>query len=258
MGLRRCSLLMLGISGGLLFATMLLISIYSTYKFGDAAVITGTPELTTPYIPPQITTQDALAVSGQTIALPVAITGTKLIAQQMTAYDGLFLEDGSGQEVVGIAALVVYNAGDQEVLQAGITLQQKGDAEATLCFYGENIPPGKAVLLLERNRRSYSQEPFASCSGWQVSALENREPSTYLEITEKAMDTVVVTNITAETLQSICLYYKSWLSPPDIYIGGISYAIWIPSLQPGESVVLHPPYYAGGYTKIVSVSVSNP
>ncbi len=258
MGLRRCALLMLGVSGSLLFVVVLLISAYSTYNFGSAVFVTGAPETTAPDTQQDINAQDVFASSHQLVILPTPIEGTTLIAQQMTVYDGPFLEDGSGNEVVGIAALVVYNAGDREILQTGITLQQEGSAGTALCFYGENIPPGKAVLLLERNRRSCEQNEFTTCSGWQVSAWETREPAAYLEIVDTALGAVTVTNITCDTLYDIRLYYKSWLSPPDIYIGGISREVSVSALQPGESATLHPPYYARGYTKIVSVSANSP
>lgn len=249
---------MLGLSGSLLFAVVLLISAYSAYRFEDSAFLTGVPETTAPYIQSDEKVQGVFASSAQPVTLPISIEGTNLVAQRMTVYDGPFLEDGSGQEVVGIAALLVYNAGEQEVLQTGITLQQADAAGRTLCFYGENIPPGRSVLLLERNRRSCVQMEFTACSGWAVSTREIREPAAYLEVIDTAMDTVTVTNVTEDTLQDVRVYYKSWLSPPDIYVGGISREITVPSLRPGESATLHPDYYASGYTKIISVSINSP
>lgn len=250
MGLRRCALLMLGMALSMLAAVLLLFSIQNTYS--SAASVA---ETTAPHGHLDVEMQDVLAAPTEGITLPMSISGTTLVAQRLATYDGPFLEDGSGQEVVNIAALVVYNAGDREVLQAGITLQWE---EVTLCFYGENIPPGKAVLLLERNRRNCTQNEFTACSGWQVFARETREPTAYLEIVDTAMDAVTITNSTGDTLHDVRLYYKSWLSPPDIYVGGISREVSVSVLQPGESATLYPPYYARGYTKFVSVSVNSP
>ena len=249
MGLRRCSLLMLGVALSMLTAVVLLFSVKNTSV--SAANQTGSMQ---PHNDLAEQMQSVIASPAEPITLPASIHGTTLVAQRLAAYDGPFLEDGSGQEVVNIAALVVYNAGDREVLQTGITLQWEA---VTLCFYAENIPPGKAVLLLERNRRSCAQNEFTACSGWQVSARETRDPAAFLEITDSAMGAVTVTNITSDTLQDVRLCYKSWLSPPDIYIGGISRQMSVSALQPGESTTLYPPYYARGYTKIVSVSVNS-
>lgn len=255
MGLRRCALLMLGMALSMLAAVLLLFSIQNTCSSAVSVSVTDEAETMAPnsYLGMEI--QDVVAAPAEQITLPIPIGGTTLVAQRLAAYDGPFLEDGSEQEVVNIAALVVYNAGDREVLQTGITLQW---GTVTLCFYGENIPPGKAVLLLERNRRSCTQNEFTACTGWQVSARETREPAAYLEITDTAMGEVTVTNITCDPLQEVRLYYKSWLSPPGIYIGGISREVFVSVLQPGESATLYPPYYASGYTKIISVSVNSP
>ncbi len=250
MGLRRCSLLMLGVALSMLTAVVLLFSAKNT-----SVSAANQTQPTQPHYDIADQIQSVVASPAEPITLPTPVHGTTLVAQRLATYDGLFLEDGSDQEVVSIAALVVYNAGDREVLQTGITLQWE---EVTLCFYGENIPPGKAVLLLERNRRSCSKTSFTACTGWQVSARENREPAAYLEITDTAMGAVTVTNITSDTLQDVHLYYKSWLSPPGIYIGGITREVSVPVLQPGESAILYPPYYASGYTKIISVSVNSP
>ena len=250
MRLRRFALLMLGMALSMLSGVALLFSVQNT-----PVSATDQQEATEPYKDFTVELQEVLASPTQQFTLPTPIGGTTLVAQRLATYDGPFLEDGSGQEVVNIAALVVYNAGEREVLQAGITLQW---GDTPLCFYAENIPPGKAVLLLERNRRSCSKTSFTACTGWQVSAQETREPAAYLEITDTAMGAVTVTNITCDPLQDVRLYYKSWLSPPDIYVGGISREMTVPILQPGESATLYPPYYASGYTKIVSVSVNNP
>ncbi len=195
--------------------------------------------------------QDVDALPLAQIQLPVAVQGTTLIAQRMATYDGPYLEDGSDREVVNIAALVVYNTGSREVLKAEITLSW-GDLQ--FAFYGENIPSGETVLLLEKNCRSCIQTNFTDCAGWQITAEQNREPSAYLQINDSAMGAVTVTNITKETLRDVRMYYKSWLSPPDIYVGGISRQMSIPVLLPGECVTLYPPHYACNYTKIVSVS----
>ena len=196
--------------------------------------------------------QNVVSVDSAQFSLPAMIEGTSLIAQRLASYDGPFLEDGSQQEVVNVAALVVYNAGAQEVRQTGIVLEGNG---TMLCFYGETIPPGQTVLLLERNRRCYQQMQFTCCTGWQVEAKNAHNPSEYCGITDSAMGAVTVTNITQRVLEEIHLYYKAWLSPPDIFIGGITRQITIPVLQPGESVTIYPSHYACGYTKILSLSL---
>ena len=252
MAVRRIGLLILGLLGSLLGIHAMYISAQGLLYPETTIEAPIEHNASVPYDYYGIEIQDVAALPPAQITLPAPIEGTALIAQRLASYDGPYLEDGSDREVVQIAALMVYNAGTQEILQTGVTLEW---GELQLCFYGENIPPGGTVLLLEQSRRSCMQTNFTACKGWQVIAQDVREPTVYLQITDSAMGEVTVKNISDSSLQDIRLYYKSWLSPPDIYVGGISRMISIDRLQPGESTTLYPSHYACGYTKIVSVSV---
>lgn len=180
--------------------------------------------------------------------LPLTIPGTTLQLKEISAYEGPFLEDGSGQEVVNIAALHVYNTGEREVRNACITLQLEND---DYVFYGEHIPPGATVVLLEMHTAAYQKGSITDYSGWQETT--EQEQLTGLHITDKDNGTLIVTNTSNQTLRNVCLYYKSWLSPPDVYMGGITYSVMIPLLAPGQTEMLCPDHYATGYSKVVSV-----
>ncbi len=182
------------------------------------------------------------------ITLPVTVPGTTLLAKQLSAYEGPFLEDGSGREVVNIAALHIYNTGDREVRNACITLQTEKDSYV---FYGEHIPVGASVVLLEIHAGAYQQSAIKDCSGWQETTDQKQVEGLF--ITDKDNGTLVVTNTSDRTLHNLRLYYKSWLSPPDVYMGGITHCVTIPMLTPGQTEMLCPDRYATGYSKVVSV-----
>ena len=182
------------------------------------------------------------------ITLPVTIPGTTLLAEQLSAYEGPFLEDGAGQEGVDIAALHIYNAGEQEVQNACITLQMD---IGNYVFYGEHIPSGATVVLLEMRASPYQKSIIKNCTGWQATSDKAQQDGVL--ITDKDNGTLIVTNITNNTLKNLRLYYKSWLSPPGVYMGGITYSVTIEQLLPGQTEMLCPDRYATGYSKVVSV-----
>ena len=182
------------------------------------------------------------------IQLPVMVPGTTLVAQQISFYEGPFLEDGSDREVVDVAALHVYNAGQREIRNGCITLKTEF---ADYVFYGQHLPPGATVVLLEINARPYQKNVIYDCSGWQE--FSDCTPLDGITTTDKDNGTLIVTNTTEQILENLCVYYKSWLSPPDVYMGGITYSIAIPRLLPGQSEVLYPYHYATGYSKVVGV-----
>lgn len=240
---RRCILLLLGVLGGILAATGLYIS---------AEGILSEEAAPTACTVPPLHCEETLPQEGRIITLPTAVPGTALIAQRLSAYDGPFLEDGSDREVVGVAALLVYNGGSREIQSAQITLQF-GQVHYRFC--GENIPAGGMVVLLEQNTKPYRSDTPTGCTGWQVVSQAGPEIQNQITVADEKMGILSVTNLTDNTLNDICIYYKSWLSPPDIYVGGISYCINIPQLFPGQKLTVHPVHYAAGYSKVVSVTV---
>lgn len=232
MALRRAVLLILGFAGSILAAVALYICSVGT--------LAAAPEATEP------------SHTAMTVSLPLAVPGTSLIAEQISSYDGPFLEDGSDREVVNVAALHVYNAGEYPILKALITL--RCDDELYV-FYGEHIPPGARTVLLEQQAGNYRQSEYIALNGWQV--VDTSQQATDIMISDRSVGTVVVTNLSNQTRENVRLYYKVWLSPPDVYMGGIVYWAEIPILLPGQTLYLYPAHYAAGYTKVVSVTEEN-
>ena len=230
MALKRLLLLLLGITGSLAAAGILYISAE------NARSVQPQPELSTK--PTQTS-----------ITLPVGVPGTALVAQRLSAYDGPFLEDSSDWEVFGIAALLVYNGGSKELQSARIELTFP---DGVYTFAGDHIPPDSWVMLLEQNRKPYRQDSPIACAGSQTVSMENCEmiPQIQIEDTTYGM---VVWNSGNEIIKDVCIYYKGWLSSPEIYLGGITYCTVIPKLQPGQRVQLQPYHYAPGYSKVVAI-----
>ncbi len=193
--------------------------------------------------------QESIAVLTEKVTLPAAISGTDLVAQKLSAYEGPFLEDGTDREVVDVAALQVYNSGNAEIRKTRIALFW---SDGFYIFEADHIPPGGTVVILEKSGSKYRQGNFIKCNGWQEQGKEN-DVSKAISVTDMALGTVVVNNLTDETLRNVCVYYKAWLSPPDVYMGGITYMVQIPVLLPGQSKYLYPYHYAVGYSKVVSV-----
>ena len=221
-----------GIVGGVLAAGVLCISAEDVLK-PPVTIVGDSPE-------------DLVAG----IVLPVNVPGTVLIAQRLSAYEGPFLEDGTDREVVNVAALHLYNDSSSVILKAHIELQWE---DGIYVFEGDHIPPKSTVVILEQNAAAYRRESFLACWGWQETA-QFQNAKNLISVTDMAVGTLVVTNMTDRIFRDVCLYYKSWLSPPDVYVGGITYMVQVPILLPGQTKYLYPGHYASGYSKVVSVS----
>ncbi len=181
---------------------------------------------------------------------PTRVQETTLMLMALSAYDGPYLEDTSDKEVFGITALQVINTGDAVISHCEIQLHCD---EITLCFGGEQIPPGVPVVLLERNAVAYAKRSLLGCYGWQSTIANDLYASKQIFIDDRAMGTVIVTNTSGKPLRNIRIYYKNWLSTPGFLVGGIAYAVTIPELKAGQTELLYPYHYAKGYTRVVSV-----
>ncbi len=222
-------MLILAIGGGAFFAGALYISALGIMTVDDQPL---------PDAP--------AAVLEDNRSFPATVQGTSLIAQQLSSYEGPFVEDGSDREVSGVAALHVYNAGSDVIAQTQVQLQY---GDTTYVFCGEYLLPGETTVLLERSAKPYRTDGFSHCMGWQVIAEQNL--LNHILVTDRQMGTLIVKNLTDSTLNQLCLYYKTWLSPPEVYVGGIVYEVDVPELQPGETVLLYPNHYACGYSRVV-------
>lgn len=189
------------------------------------------------------------------ITFPYSIPGTTIRIKEISNYDGPFVEDGSDREVVGVTALLITNFGSNEIQQTSIELKF---GDLSLSFRGDHIPGGATVLLLEKDAQGSFQKNFTSCNAWQIENQEYNRLHSFISVEEVAMGTLVVTNHSEESLEHIRLYYKTWLSEQKILVGGITYCVEVPALNPGQTEYLYPKHYASGYSVVISVFADEP
>ena len=183
----------------------------------------------------------------EAISLPCTVEGTDLVACQLVMYEGPYLETGADVPVSDITALVMYNAGQQEIAQAEVQIT----AGEELVFFASNILPGARVLVLEKNASPWKSRTVTGCTGWVGLEESPSLPENTLVFETVDMGTIAVTNTSGESLRDIWLYYKNYLSDGDLYICGITYIETIKMLEPGQRVLINPPHYASGYSRII-------
>lgn len=226
--MRRFFLIVLGLG---MFGLML-------YAF----MITVIPEL-----------EPAQAVWGTTapgeLLFPFPITDTELVAVSFALYDGPFMEDGSGDEVSGVLALVLRNEGDSMVESADISMECD---EGSVQFRFTDLPSKAAILVPELGRARKKPAVIYACSA-EVSCLSEPFPmADRLRIEETGPITLEVRNISKTTSEELALYYKSYDFHSDMYIGGKTYTATVPPILPGKKETLSPYRYVKHYSRIVA------
>lgn len=162
----------------------------------------------------------------------IVLEEENLILEQVGAYTGAYVEDGSDQQVERVAAVVVRNTSDEmlQLMQLELTI----DGKETL-FQITNLPGGARVLAMEMSRISLSEES-------QI-AYE-QEASVFLEDASLHEDVVEVSgkdgrltagNRTGEVLKNVYVYYKT-KTEENSYLGGITYRVGFEEIPAQTSI----------------------
>ena len=187
---------------------------------------------------------------GEDVFFPYVIEGTELTVQNISSYDGIFLEDGSDGEVTGVAATVVENTGDTNVEYAAITISCNGE---TLEFDASDLPSGATVVVQEKNKTPYQSGTYTDCSAVvaEMGDFEMSEDQVKVEETESG--SLLVTNLTDEEIPCVRIFYKFYMADEETYVGGITYTAKLTGLSAGASQTVTPSHYAAGNSRIMMV-----
>ena len=225
--MRRAMLLIVGLgTGGMLFV-LLLLSAAEQYAVVQAQEM------------PQ-----SLSVS-----FPCRVTGTQMQAIALVSYEGPFWEDGSDEEVAGVAALLIKNSGDLHLAQGAVIMEWK---ETRMVFELSAIPPGTQVLVLEKDKAAFRQDLPKSCYGW----AREEYPEYNGAVVTKEGGVLTVTNVTQCTVPLVTVRYKNYDTASDMFIGGITYTAEAAQLLPGEARAIAPYHYAHGHSRVVSITTA--
>lgn len=181
------------------------------------------------------------------LEFPTPISCTSVIVESVASYDGPFYEDGTGREVINVAAILLRNTGDEMIPYVHIILRTES---ASYLFDGFWIPAGAAVLIPEKYALPYeAQQEFISCFGWAT--VWQQTNSYAISFEEISMGKILVRNRSDTDIKNLTLYHKTYLQENDMYIGGVAFESRIDFLGIGETVVFSPKNYASGYSKLI-------
>lgn len=183
-------------------------------------------------------------------SLPYAIPDTGLVVRQFSSYDGIFLEDGKDAAITGVTVMVLTNTGASGVEYASVTVERDGEI---LHFQASAIPGGATIVVQEAEQTPYRQGTYTNCKA-DAAVLDKFEMSEDAVRVEEAEDhSLIVTNLTGETIPAVRIFYKFYMEEENAYVGGITYNAKITDLAAGESRNVTPSHYAKGFSRIVMV-----
>lgn len=187
---------------------------------------------------------------GKTIAFPYRIEDSGLEIQTISHYDGIFLEDGTDEEVSGITIAVFKNTGKKQIEYAEVTISRDG---VPLLFKLSTVPAGKAVAVQEAGKVKYAEGTYTDCSA-NVAYQDQFEMSeNAVEVKDNGDNSLTVKNLTDKKIAKIRVFYKYYTEEDDAYVGGITYNAAVDDLKAGESVNVRPIHFVSGASRVVMV-----
>ena len=200
---------------------------------------------------PQGQSSGEIAPDIPTISFPYTISESDLVIEQISSYDGYFIEDASDSDVSGIAAIVLSNNGSDDLEFAGIGISQ---GTRSLGFSASQIPAGATVIVLEQNKASFSSDPYYSATATTTPAGKFEMSEELVTVKDNGDNSLIVTNISDKTLSDIKVFFKNYLADEDIYVGGITYTITLKEdLEAGASIGVSASHYDSKFSKVLEV-----
>lgn len=197
---------------------------------------------------PFVSAQTITSVSRQTVEFPIYLSDA-LCAVRLTAYDGPFLEDGTDDEVIGVAALELMNTSSQMIERGRIILRC---ADQVLHFDFTDLPAGERLLALEEYRCYYARDVVFDC---EMDLRYAAEPSTDRLLARiETPGYICVENSSEKAYEGVKVHYKTYNEQSDMYIGGVTYTAYVGRMEAGSKISVTPYHVAKGYTQIVKIT----
>ena len=162
------------------------------------------------------------------------LKGEKLTAENVSPYEGAYLEYGDVELVSGLYAMKFTNTGDQTISQAQIIFS---DGAQELAFWLEMLPAGQSVVVAEQSQLTAAAETLNYVDS-TISYLDaGLEKSDCVKVSDNKDGTVKVENVTDEMLPLVRVFFRPTDANGDP-IGGPCKSIMVDGIEPGAAVTV--------------------
>lgn len=185
------------------------------------------------------------------ISLPYSISCTPLKVCSLSAYDGCFMEDGSGREVMDVAAILLYNDSDEMVPFASVTVYTEN---CQYTFEGFMLPAKSSVLIPDVNGEKLYNTQIRRIFGWITVKQNKRMPQ--IDVTETENNALLLQNTSGSRVHNLVLYHRTYIADGAFYVGGNVFESLVEEIPPGECVKYYPENYAAGYSRVVAIETN--
>ena len=169
----------------------------------------------------------------------IVLSDSNLTVESIGAYSGSFIEDGSDEATKNVTAMLITNNSDQMLQVALIDFQVNSNETAS--FKVTNLPAGTSTLVLESNKREFSDNDTYTYGNAATGYMD--QPTLEEDKVELKTENGKITlkNKTDKELKTVYVYYK-YMQIGGAYLGGITYRTPFENVGAGkeaETVAAH-------------------
>ena len=169
----------------------------------------------------------------------IVLSDSNLTVESIGAYSGSFIEDGSDEATKNVTAMLITNNSDQMLQVALIDFQVNSNETAS--FKVTNLPAGTSTLVLESNKREFSDKDTYTYGNAATGYMY--QPTLEEDKVELKTENGKITlkNKTDKELKTVYVYYK-YMQIGGAYLGGITYRTPFENVGAGkeaEAVAAH-------------------
>lgn len=169
----------------------------------------------------------------------IVLSDSNLTVESIGAYSGSFIEDGSDEATKNVTAMLITNNSDQMLQVALIDFQVNSNETAS--FKVTNLPAGTSTLVLESNKREFSDKDTYAYGNAATGYMD--QPTLEEDKVELKTENGKITlkNKTDKELKTVYVYYK-YMQIGGAYLGGITYRTPFENVGAGkeaEAVAAH-------------------
>ena len=160
----------------------------------------------------------------------IVLEGLHITAENVSPYEGVYLENGDVEQVSGVYAMKFTNTGDQTIHSAQLVFS---DGTNELVFFVEMLPAGKSVTVVEVNKLAATNAKVLYVDGTVTYIDAGLENMNCVEVTGNGP--VQVRNTTEEMLPLVRIFYRKTDGNGNL-IGGSCYSFMVDGIEAGATV----------------------
>ena len=169
----------------------------------------------------------------------IVLSDSNLTVESIGAYSGSFIEDGSDEATKNVTAMLITNNSDQMLQVALIDFQVNSNETAS--FKVTNLPAGTSTLVLESNKREFSDKDTYTYGNAATGYMDQPTLEEYKVELKTENGKITLKNKTDKELKRVYVYYK-YVQIGGAYFGGITYRTPFENVGAGkeaEAVAAH-------------------